>query len=79
MTAVERRIVWAPQHGPQAALVSCPAEETFFGGARGGGKTDGVLGKWAVRAITYGRDFNARLFRRTLVSGEDAIERGKQI
>ena len=40
---------WAPQAGPQYALVECPAKEVFFGGTRGGGKTDGVLGKWALK------------------------------
>ena len=30
--------VWAPQEGPQHALVTCPHPEVFFGGARGGGK-----------------------------------------
>ena len=59
--------------------MTCPAEEVFFGGARGGGKTDGVLGKWGLKAMEYGHHFNARFFRRTLVSAEDAIERSKQI
>jgi hypothetical protein len=35
---------WGPQPGPQTALVHCNAAEAFFGGARGGGKMDGVLG-----------------------------------
>lgn len=51
----------------------------FFGGARGGGKTDGVLGKWALKEQRFGSDFNAVMFRRTTVSSEDAIERSKQI
>jgi hypothetical protein len=29
--------------------VLCPFEGIFFGGTRGGGKTDGVLGKWALK------------------------------
>jgi tripartite-type tricarboxylate transporter receptor subunit TctC len=33
--------------------------EVFFGGARGGGKTDGVLGKWALKERRYGQNFNA--------------------
>jgi hypothetical protein len=42
---------WAsrPQEGPQKALVDCSLKEIFFGGTRGGGKTDGVLGKWALK------------------------------
>lgn len=51
----------------------------FFGGARGGGKTDGVLGKWALKEKRYGAKFNAIMFRRTTVSSEDAIERSKDI
>lgn len=51
----------------------------FFGGARGGGKTDGVLGKWALKEARFGPLFNGIMFRRTTVSSEDAIERSKQI
>lgn len=50
-----------------------------MGGARGGGKTDGVLGKWAIKERRYGAHFNAIMFRRTTVSAEDAIERSKEI
>src|SRR5690606_3323708 len=71
--------LWAPQSGPQKALVDCPLDEVFFGGARGGGKTDGVLGKWAIKEKRYGAAFNAIMFRRTTVSSEDAIERSKQL
>jgi hypothetical protein len=45
---------WRPQAGPQKALVECPLKEIFFGGTRGGGKTDGVLGKWALKEEQYG-------------------------
>jgi terminase large subunit-like protein len=57
----------------------CPMPEIFFGGARGGGKTDGVLGKWAIKEKRYGQHFNAVMFRKTTVSSEDAIERSKEI
>lgn len=73
------RLVWSPQPGPQKALVDCPLSEIFFGGARGGGKTDGVLGKWALKEQRYGKHFNAIMFRRTTVSSEDAIERSREI
>ena len=43
------RWAWRPQEGPQKALVDCPVKEIFFGGARGGDKTDGVLCKWALK------------------------------
>lgn len=77
--AASNKFLWAPQEGPQKALIDCPLTEVFFGGARGGGKTDGVLGKWAIKAKRYGAAFNAIMFRRTTVSSEDAIERSKQI
>lgn len=73
------KLIWAPQPGPQKALIDCPLPEVFFGGARGGGKTDGVLGKWALKEAEYGEAFNAVMYRRTTVSAEDAIERSKQI
>lgn len=73
------RVVWSPQPGPQHALVDCPLPEIFFGGARGGGKTDGVLGKYAIKAETYGEHFNGVFFRRELPMLDDAIERSSQI
>jgi hypothetical protein len=76
-TSLRTKFVWCPQLGPQKALVDCPLPEVFFGGARGGGKTDGVLGKWALKERRHGQNFNAIMFRRTTVSAEDAIERSK--
>lgn len=73
------RLAWNPQEGPQRALVKCDLPEIFFGGARGGGKTDGVLGKWALKERRYGEAFNAMMFRRTMVASEDAIERSREI
>ncbi|MBV8961682.1 MAG: hypothetical protein JOY97_01155, partial [Hyphomicrobiales bacterium] len=51
----------------------------FFGGSRGGGKTDGMLGKWALKEARYGTAFSAMMFRRTAVSSTDAVERSKEI
>lgn len=73
------RTVWAPQHGPQKALIDCPLREIFFGGARGGGKTDGVLGKYAIKAARYGDGFNAIFCRRELPMLDDAIARSHEI
>jgi hypothetical protein len=49
------------------------------GGTRGGGKTDGVLGKWSLKEKQFGSAFNAIMFRKTTVSAEDAIERSREI
>src|SRR5690606_14231658 len=38
------RPVWVPNAGPQTLLVTCPLWDVLYGGARGGGKTDGLLG-----------------------------------
>ena len=71
--------MWSPQKGPQHALIDCPVPEVFYGGARGGGKTDGVLGKYALKADDYGPAFNAIFFRKELPMLDDAIERSQQI
>jgi hypothetical protein len=71
--------IWRPQPGPQKALIDCPLPEILYGGARGGGKTDGVLGKYALKAGRYGRHFNAVFFRRELPMLDDAIERSAEI
>lgn len=78
-TAPVTEYVWRPQAGPQKALVDCPVREVFFGGARGGGKTDGVLGKYALKAKRYGDGFNALFCRRELPMLDDAIARSQEI
>ena len=75
----QQSIVWSPQAGPQKALIDCPLPLILYGGARGGGKTDGVLGKYAIKAETYGEGFNAIFFRRELPMLDDAIERSHEI
>ncbi len=73
------RVVWSPQPGPQKALLDCPYKCILFGGARGGGKTDGILGKWAIKGERYGKAFNAVFFRREMPQQDDLIERAKEI
>ncbi len=50
-----------------------------MGGARGGGKTESVLGKFGLKALTYGRGANAVFFRKEMPSQDDLIERAKEI
>jgi len=73
------QVVWAPQSGPQETLIHCPITLIGYGGARGGGKTDGVLGKFAIAQEQFGSDFNAIFFRKELPQADDLIERAKQI
>ena len=72
-------LIWWPQPGPQAALVKCPVFEIMYGGARGGGKTDGMLGKFANKAGRYGEHCIGVFFRRTREDLKEAVERSKQI
>ncbi len=70
-------VVWEPQHGPQSALVTCPVFEVFYGGARGGGKTDGVLGEWIGHADEYGADAIGLMVRRNRTQLIETIERSR--
>jgi hypothetical protein len=76
---VPTKVVWSPNRGPQAKLVHCPCDEVFYGGARGGGKTDGMLGKHAIKAAKYGSGVVGVFFRRTREDLKEAIERSQEI
>lgn len=49
----------------------------LFGGARGGGKTDGMLGEWASHADMYGEQAVGLMVRRTQVELSETIERSR--
>ncbi len=72
-------VAWKPGSAPQRALLACPAFEVFFGGARGGGKTDGVLGEWAQHSGTYGQHAIGLMVRRTRLQLTETFERAKEI
>ena len=55
---------WTPQPGPQTRAASCPCDITLFGGSRGGGKTDCLLGRQLIGAWNYGRHWNGLVVRR---------------
>src|SRR5580765_3812840 len=74
-----RLIAWAPQAGPQSAFVNCPIFEVLFGGARGGGKTDAVLGEWAIHAGDHGADAIGLMVRRTRIELLETFERARII
>lgn len=69
----------APQPGPQTALLSCPISDILFGGARGGGKSYGILLHWWDHAEEYGRSANGLLVRRTYPELEDIISKAKEM
>lgn len=72
-------VVWRPESKPQRALLDCNVFEVFFGGARGGGKTDGVLGEWTKHAGQYGKNAIGLMLRRSQTELIETIERSKQI
>lgn len=76
----QAHIIWRPQPGPQAALVKCPVFEVLYGGARGGGKTDAMIGgDWPIHAQRYGRHAKGIFFRREMPQLDAAIERSKDL
>lgn len=74
----QRRIAWSPQPR-QARLISCPAQEIFMGGSRGGGKTDGVIGHYYSRMIKWGPAAKGLILRRTLKGLRAMEDRCKEI
>lgn len=75
----EQTVVWEPQAGPQTAYVNCPLPEIFLGGARGGSKSDAVLGKAIIRSGIYKGGYNGIIFRKEMPSQDDLIERSREI
>lgn len=73
------KVVWEPQPGPQTALLQCPVFEVFFGGARGGGKTEGSIGDWLQHSALYGEAAIGIFVRRRFKQLAEVIARTKQI
>lgn len=83
MGAAERietqEIIWRPQPGPQTLLLTCPIADIMYGGSRGGGKTDGFLGKFVSRWHQYGRYVSGIFVRRTYDELDEVIARSQEI
>lgn len=71
-------VSWEPQPR-QSAFITCPADDTGFGGARGGGKSDGVVGDWISHEEIYGEHAIGIAFRRERTQLVELIERSKQV
>ncbi len=78
-TAEGQHIVWQPQSGPQTDLIQCPVFEILFGGARGGGKTEGSIGDWLEHQHTYGNAAIGVFFRRKFKQLEEVVARTRAI
>ncbi len=73
------RVAWAPQPGPQWAAIHCPVPDLFYGGQRGGGKTDYLLGDFARQEYEHGPYAHGILFRRSMPELDEVIKRSRQI
>ena len=72
-------VVWKPQEGPQTALLACPVYEVFYGGARGGGKTEASIGDWLAHSSLYGEDAVGIFVRRKLTQLSEVIARTQKL
>ena len=72
-------VVWKPQPGPQTLLLNCPVPDILFGGARGGGKTDGLMGSWMAHASRHGAHARGILFRRSMSELEEVQARMMEV
>jgi hypothetical protein len=72
-------VVWRPQDGPQKDLIECPVFEVFFGGARGGGKTEGSLGDWLQHSAEHGVGAVGLFVRKTFKQLEEVVARSRQV
>lgn len=71
---------WRPQKGTQLkAITATWCEEMFFGGARGGGKSDFLLGDFAQDVNVYQNHWHGILFRKIYKELEELIKRSHQI
>lgn len=71
---------WSPQVGPQyLAIAAAPwVDELFFGGARGGGKTDFLLGDFA-QDLDQGSAWRGVMFRRSHPEMDEVVRRSLEI
>lgn len=71
-------VVWEPQPR-QSAFITCPADDVGFGGARGGGKSDAVIGDWIAHEHMYGQHAIGMAIRRERTQLVELIERAKSV
>ena len=76
---ISQTVLWSPQPGPQTHLLQCPVFEIFFGGARGGGKTESSIGDWLQHSSQYAEGAIGIFVRRKLTQLSEVIARTRQI
>lgn len=72
-------VIWSPQPGPQSSAITAQfVDELFFGGARGGGKSDYLLGDY-LQDIDIGAAWRGIIFRKTYNELEELQIRAREI
>ena len=72
------QILWQAQPKQQLAL-TCPANELFYGGAAGGGKSDFLLMDALAGAQKYGKTWKAIIFRQTTLQLGQLLRRADEL
>lgn len=78
----ECKVLAFPQPGPQYHLIKSPYFETFFGGARGGGKTYGICIDWVAhvqRLRKRGAVPKGIIFRKTTNELDEVVETFRRV
>lgn len=71
--------LWEPQPGPQSLAIAAQfVDELMFGGARGGGKSDFLLGDY-LQDTDQGAAWQGIIFRRSYPELEELIKRAREI
>lgn len=74
-----QKIIAEPLPGMQQQLLRCPCFEAFVGGARGPGKTFGMLLEWVRHQDEYGALASGLMVRRTYKQLVDTIREAKRL
>lgn len=73
-------VPWRAQPGPQLEAIKMHnIPELFFGGARGGGKSDFLLGDYGQDLAQYGQHWQGIIFRKSYPQLEELLARSRQI
>jgi len=72
-------MTWKPQPGPQSSAITAKfVDELFFGGARGGGKSDFLLGDY-LQDVDLGPIWRGVIFRKTYNELEELQVRAREL
>lgn len=80
MVQLPIRYAWTPQIGAQLSAIEADfADEMLYGGSRGGGKSDFLVGDFLQGVEEYGANWKGILFRKTNSQLEEILQRCRQV